>query len=543
MQEKDFQLRSVKIGCMPIVDSFVIRMNLIAHLTKALGNRDYATAVIILMKNILIDRNALYAIKEWAIHYGLRADDGREIGDDRIGRSLDRLWEIDRATLQTQIVLSVVKSFKIKMDQIHNDTTSITVTGRYDKQNKNAIQLKRGHSKDHRPDLKQLVYSLCVTRDGAVPVHFKAFDGNRTDDSIHWKTWSEIKTLLQSPDFKYVGDSKLCVSETMKKIDSAHGLFVAVVPRTRAEVEEFAVSLAAGDVRWKKILRIRSNRQAKEFNTFECAQGPYRLAEGFHLYWYRSSLKRRRDIEDRKERINQALDRLENLDLKRLRGPKTENAIRGRIDALLRRYKVTQWLNVEIKMDAEEKFTATTRGKPTEETHYKRKVKTSPRLHITRNAEGIARAQLMDGIFPLASNTKDGPLETLKIYKYQPNIEKRHAKLKSTFDVAPVWLKKNVRIEALMFVEFLAQLTASLIEREIRREMKEKNVNLLASLPEGRPSQTPTFEQLLRVFEENQRHELFAKKTLVKSFATDLSSVQKQIISLLGVSEKSYAST
>ena len=45
-----------------------------------------------------------------------------------------------------------------------------------------AIQLKRGHSKERRPDLKQLVYSLCVTSDGAVPVHFKAYDGNQTDD-------------------------------------------------------------------------------------------------------------------------------------------------------------------------------------------------------------------------------------------------------------------------------------------------------------------------------------------------------------------------
>ena len=42
-----------------------------------------------------------------------------------------------------------------------------------------------GHNKDHRPDLKQLVYSLAVTADGAVPVHYKTYDGNTSDDKTH----------------------------------------------------------------------------------------------------------------------------------------------------------------------------------------------------------------------------------------------------------------------------------------------------------------------------------------------------------------------
>jgi transposase len=330
------------------------------------------------------------------------------------------------------------------------------------------------------------------------------------------------------------------VSKTLRQIDSAHGQFVAMVPRTRAEVEAFLNSLAQGDVRWERILRTQSNRKRKEFDTFDCALGPYFLEEGFHLYWYRSTQKKKRDFEDRKDRINRAWDRLENLDLKRTRGPKTEKAIRGRIDSILRKYKVQDWLEIDIKIDTEEQFKATTRGKPTAKTQYLRIVKNAPRLHIKRNAEAIARSQLMDGIFPLTTNTKDGSLETLKTYKYQPNIEKRHAKLKSTFDVAPIWLKKNTRIEALMFVEYLAQMTASLIERELRKQMQFRNIKLITTLPEGRPSQTPTFEQLLRLFEGNQRHELFEGQQNIKSFSTDLLPVQSQILDLLSVPEARY---
>ena len=540
MQGKNLDLHSVKIGCLPIIESFLKKMNLEAHLTTALSNQGYAEALIILIKNILIDRNALYAIREWATQFGLRMSDGREIGDDRLGRALERLFGADRATLQTTIVLTVIKAFNINMEQIHNDTTSITVSGHYNDQDKKAVQLKRGHSKDHRPDLKQLIYSLCVSRDYAVPIHFKSFDGNRTDDTIHLEIWNELRLLLRTPKFKYVGDSKLCVSETMKAIDLAFGLFVAMVPRTRSEVEAFANALAQGDVRWERIWRTRSTRGRKEFDTFECARGPYYLEEGFHLYWYRSTQKKKRDIENRKDRIARAWERLENMDLKRLRGPKTEKNIRGRIDAILKKYKVQDWLDVDIKMDVEEKFKATTRGKPTSETRYQRITKSAPRLHLKRNAEGIARSQLMDGIFPLTTNTKEGALETLKIYKYQPNIEKRHARLKSTLDVAPVWLKKNTRIEALMFVEYLAQMTTALIERQLRQQMKLKNIKLLISLPEGRSSQTPTFEQLLRLFEGAQRHELFDGQRMVKSFSIELAPVQSQILSLLDIPTKLY---
>jgi transposase len=540
MQEENLKLRSRKIGCLPMIDQIVDQMGLQNKLKSALKNSDYADALLVLLKNILIDRDALYAIKDWARLHDLRLASGAEIGDDRLARSLDRLYETDRSTLQTQVVLAVIKVFDLKMDQIHGDTTSIAVSGQYAEQDAGAVQLKRGHSKDHRPDLKQLVYSLCVTRDGAVPIHFKTYDGNRTDDSIQLETWSSIRTLLQRPDFVFVGDSKLCVEETMRQIDREHGLFVTVVPRTRVEVKEFAKSLSGGDVRWERILRKRSRQKDAEFDTFEAAIGQYQLREGFGLFWYRSSQKRKRDAMERKDRIGRATERLESLDLKRLRGPKTEGALRKRIDAILTRYRAQEWLTVEIKIDTEDEFKALTRGKPTEDTQYRRIIKKMPRIHIQRNVDAIARSQIMDGIFPLATNTKEKSLGVLKIYKYQPKIEKRHALLKSTLGVAPVWLKKNTRIEALMFVEYLAQMVAALIERQLRQAMQSQQIKLLQSLPEGRPSQTPTIEQLLRLFENRDRHELYDRDRIVKSFAEPLSPVQSQILNLLKIDPTVY---
>src|SRR5712671_2772646 len=62
MQEEDLRLRGLRVGALPILNHFIERMGLAQELTLALKNCDYADALIGLSKNILIDRNALYAV-------------------------------------------------------------------------------------------------------------------------------------------------------------------------------------------------------------------------------------------------------------------------------------------------------------------------------------------------------------------------------------------------------------------------------------------------------------------------------------------------
>jgi len=540
MQEENLRLHALRVGALPILNCIIARMGLADELTLALKNPGYADALLALIKNILVERNALYAVGEWAALYDAGLVAQSKIGDDKLGRALDRLFSTDRATLQTRIVLAVMNGFDLKMDQIHNDTTSVMVRGAYDGQNAKAVQLKQGHSKERRPDLKQLVYSLCVTSDGAVPVHFKAYDGNQTDDGIHLETWSRIRTLLQHPRFIYVADCKLCTEKNLRTIDSERGFFVTVVPKTRSEVTRFSEAILAGDVRWDEILRKRADRNGKAFDVIECAVGPYHLREGFLLYWYRSSQKKKRDERDRDERIERARERLETLDLRRMRGPKTDAAIRKRVDEILTQYHAEEWITVEVKWDAVEKFKAVTRGKPTADTPFRRIIQQVPRLHISTIAASIARSAAMDGIFPLTTNTKEKAVDVYKIYKYQPMIEKRHALLKATLDVAPIWLKKNTRIEALMFLEFIAQMVAALIERALRQRMVEEKIELLFSLPEGRASKTPTIEQVLRLFENQNKHALYDGDRLIKQFADPLTPVQSQILQLLEIPTAIY---
>jgi len=107
--------------------------------------------------------------------------------------------------------------------------------------------------------------------------------------------------------------------------------------------------------------------------------------------------------------------------------------------------------------------------------------------------------------------TNDGSLTDAQVceaHKRQPSIEKRFAQTKTVFEIAPVLLKNEGRIEALFFVYFLALLVQALIERELRLAMQRDGVETLALYPEERNTHRPTAEQVLRLFSLTQRHVL-----------------------------------
>lgn len=540
--QASFQLLRQGLGALPLFEEVIEKIGLEPHLTAALGQARYAQAILLLVKNILIERHALYAIQEWAAQYDPGLVYGGQFGDHVLARALDRLFESDRASLLTRVVLASVKAYAVDLSQIHQDTTSVKLMGAYAHQRRNAVQLVRGYSKDHRPDLRQLVYELSVTRDGAIPVLFKAHDGNRTDDTLHWENWQTLRGLLGRSDFLYVADSKLCVSQTLLNIDRNQGRFITVVPRTRGEVEEFQHKVEASLVRWEKVWAKRSSRKHHRLDVYEVASGPYQLREGFRLYWFRSSEKARRDWNEREDKIASALDQLRALlDPTRKKKPKKEKALRKKVAGILARYGVEHWIKVEVALEEVEEYRQVTRGRSTANTVYRKLVRWVPRLSYARDEKAIAQSELLDGTFPLTTNTDLDACAVLRAYKYQPTLEKRHALLKSGLRVAPIFLKKNQRIEPLMFVYFLAQLVRALLERQLRKAMRERGLSHIQILPEDRPSTTPTTEQVVRVFSSRARHLLLSTRgKLVQTFADPLTPIQKEILSLLSISPSVY---
>ena len=183
-----------------------------------------------------------------------------------------------------------------------------------------------------------MVYSLSLTADGAIPIHYKTYDGNRTDDTTHLEIWQTLCQLLDRSDFIYVVDSKLCARETLLQIDGQQGRFVTILPRARGEVGKFAAQCLANRIRWDFLWRQRCPRHKKQWDVFELAQGVFQMQEGFALYWYRSSQKCARDRQEREELIAAAMERLERLNNPKRRGRKTTVAFQKAADRIVSKF-------------------------------------------------------------------------------------------------------------------------------------------------------------------------------------------------------------
>ena len=123
------------------------------------------------------------------------------------------------------VVRHVISEFAISLDELHNDSTTVSFYGAYDAAGQESEQRGRpthaitwGHSKARRPDLKQLLYILTVTSDGSVPVYFSSDSGNTVDDGTHIGTWDLLHELIGHADFLYVADCKLASSENLSHI-------------------------------------------------------------------------------------------------------------------------------------------------------------------------------------------------------------------------------------------------------------------------------------------------------------------------------------
>jgi transposase len=80
----------------------------------------------------------------------------------------------------------------------HLDTTSLSVHGEYDgNDNSKVIEVTHGFSKDHRPDLKQVVLSLVVNGPSALPLWMEPLDGNNSDKTSFHETIKQVERLLK----------------------------------------------------------------------------------------------------------------------------------------------------------------------------------------------------------------------------------------------------------------------------------------------------------------------------------------------------------
>ena len=342
-----------RIGEIPILQTVIQRLRwreILLSYIKSHGNETVPAVdtLLILVCNLACGRQPLYELSEWVAKLDARllghaADAGeKHYGDDRFGRALDKLYAADRASMVTDIALRVIETTGVDLSELHNDSTTVKTYGHMPGKTTTGLYFTQGHSKDHRPDLKQIVYNLTISADGAIPIHYKTYPGNRTDDTVHIETWNALRQITGKADFLYVADSKVCTHKQLSHIVRHGGRVVTLMPETWKEAGDFKATLRRTVKAKQRILRRPLANDAETYETFYCFNGSYRTQKGrYPLHWIYSTEKKKRDRTAREKRLQKAEDELTQLMAKlNMRALKTKTQIQQRVNNILQRHGV-----------------------------------------------------------------------------------------------------------------------------------------------------------------------------------------------------------
>jgi transposase len=484
--------------------------------------------------------------------------------DDHLGDTLEAIWKFGPEALQGAVTAHLLQTFDVRVDQIHYDTTSFKVFGRYTAQDTAAaagesgseapsaapamalipVRLVPGHSKDHRPDLNQVKGGLAVSADGSVPLLWEAQDGNQADVSTYVEYWLKVKELVGRTDFLFVGDCKLATQDNLVAIIQHQGRFLAPLPGYAGIQRQLAEWVLTNTV---EDLLPRREAAGKEV-WYRGFRRPYVLVDAagrqypceVHILCNpRLRAEKHVHLERRLQKTEAFLEGLP----KRLgkRTLKSQEAIAQALEATLRQYHTGDLLTYRIVATVMTRKQYRGRGRPAAEAPYEEVSEVHWSVEWQWLQEAIETAKLLGGYFPLITN--DPSLTTaraLSVYKEQYHPEQHFKWLKGAGILAPVMLKKPHRIQAFFLVVGLVLQLLTLVEREAARRLAASGKPIIGLKPNRLPDYRPKTEALLHVFRHVTVTQVILAEHPSEIVISPLNLLQTRVLELMGLEESIY---
>ena len=220
---------------------------------------------------------------------------------------------------------------------------------------------------------------------------------------------------------------------------------------------------------------------------------------------------------------------------------KTKEKIAQGIGKILKKYKVEQFFQTTLNEKEIRYNVQAGKGRLGPNTRYKIVVNKEYSLAWNQDKIALAKEKNVDGIFPLLCTDENiNCKEALKAYKYQPRLEKRFNQFKSIHNAAPLLFKKIERVEAIMFLFFIALMIQAIIERQVRQNMKEHEIDKLPIYPEHRVAYHPTTAKIFDRFSDISTYFLMENNNVTEEFNDSLNQIQLTILNLLHITENQY---
>jgi transposase len=342
-----------------------------------------------------------------------------QVNKDRLYRALDQLLP-HKAALEAHLSKRVGELFAVDNDVLLYDVTSTYFEG----QAEGNPQARRGHSRDHRPDCKQVCIALVVTFDG-FPLGYEVFPGNTHDATT-------VRTIVETMEARHgtvgkvwIMDRGMASAENVAWLRATGRRYILGTPKS--ELRHWAPALAE-KTRWREI---RDGIEVKL-----CA-APDGAEETFILCRSADRSEKERAMHARfSARIAQGLEKLQ-VRIAKSQKRLNRDAINRQIGRLLQRnQRAAARFAIELK-DASNAAGFT--------------------LAVSIQDDFDHWAALSEGAYLLRSNVTDWSDEKLwRAYIQLTQAEAAFRIQKDQLSIRPIWHQREDRVQAHILVCFLA---------------------------------------------------------------------------------------
>lgn len=414
-----------------LLDGLWRRLGVAEALSQVLGQRRFGTDVERVLFALVCNRAlapcSKLAAAEWATQdAAIPGLDGMD--DDQAYRALDLLVEADaEAKVQESVFFACADLLNLEVDLLFFDTTSTYFEAEPDRADDEQEQppfRALGHSKDHRPDLPQIVIGLAVTREG-IPVRVWVWPGNTNDQTVITQVKDDLRGWRLGRCV-WVVDRGFSSDENLRYLTRGGGHWIAG-ERMRDGSRDAQAALS----RPGRYQTVRDNLRVKDV----------RLGEG-------DSVKRFVVCHNPAEAARDQAERDDHL---------------ARLQAELDRIQAARAKAKTAKaQEAHSRAECALRDHPTL-SRYLRQTGNG-RLQIDRAK--VKAAERLDGKYLLSSSDPDLTAEEIALgYKNLQEAERSFRDLKTTLELRPVFHRLEHRIRAHIVVCWLALLLIRIAER------------------------------------------------------------------------------
>jgi transposase len=439
----------------------------------------------------------------------------------KLGRTLDEAHTYGCDLLFHELALAICAHEGIDLRFNHLDTTSFSLSGEYvPEADAHAITITHGYSRDHRPDLKQVVLELMVSHDGGVPFISKSWDGNTSDSEIFQaRAQALMAAFKNTPSPRYlVADAKLYHEDNVPNL---HALgFITRIPNTIGSVAQVITQALTWDT-WHSL------DETTRYQPLELCH--YGMAQRWLVVHSQAALERAETtINKARQREYETIEKqLFHLQAKRFPTPE---AAQGALGALAKGWKYHQI--VASRLTEHKRYTG--KGRPTPKTPLKA-IEWQIDAQVRPEEDTIWSQKQGKACFVLGTNICASQLsdtEVIAAYKGQTQVEGGFRFLKDPlFFVSSLFVKKPSRIQGLLMVMTLALLVYSVAQRRLRQQLAQHHETVPNQI--NQPTTSPTLRWVFQLLEGIHRVRVRVQGQ-VQDLIEGLNDVQITVLRLFG---------